>query len=454
MVILPGNPGVSEFYITFARRLYERLGGTMSVRMINLAGFVPEDHYTLVRHGSHIHKVEASKQYSLKQQCAFVKEYLQALTLQLHATDELARGVVPNIDIKGVGAVDDAESKRDTIRRLLSKHIPSPSSTLGRRQHRFILACHSIGAYIGLETMRLANNTMSCFEDSTTINAVDLILPYLQGTLASSSTSTSPSSLSSLSLPSIHISHSFLIFPFIRMDLHFVHYWLFKCFIALPRIFLRILIRMIGYIPMRMWKILLKLVANITSEHSVKVIYETFTNHHIAEEGLYLAVTEFQDVKRPAAMIKAPSPSASASTVVSSKKAVTPSSSSSISSVKSNDAFDLTFLSQHIPRVTLYYAGLEPDMWGPKSQMDDFHRLLPDLDLRYEPRTNHAWCAYVDQSLIMAENIAKDIETLRVRWMVEGDERKTTSSPSSSSSSRDTNDNTTSSTPTTINSRL
>jgi pimeloyl-ACP methyl ester carboxylesterase len=371
VVLCPGNPGIGTFYLPFAERLHALLGGQVSVRAVNLAGFVAEEHRTIVTHQAacapgarhaHSHVVERPVVYTLKEQCAFLHEYLRALHLQLLCADELARGVAqPPNDF------------RLDLRSILSPHIRPASSTLPRRQHRFILVCHSIGAYIGLEAMSLAERARSCSMEDT--NAVDLLLPYLTG---------KPDTV----LPPVTIAHSFLLFPFIRMDLGFLHYWSFRT-MFLFRPLLKLMVRAWSFLPLSILRLLLRLAMRITSEHAVRAVYDTYTNVHVADAAVFLGQSEFQDVLR-----------------------------SGPPSEKTS--FDNNFLAKHAKDVTLYYAGAEHDIWGPLKQMQDLKDAIPGLDARMEPTATHAWCAYLDQSATMARHVAKDIEQLRMKWMIEG----------------------------------
>ena len=344
IIIVPGNPGIGTFYIPFGEKLYHHMNGQMSVRTITLGGFTKEEHFRHVKHVSHgdnsgscgghshghTHTIECPKEYTLQEECQFLQEYLRALNLQLQLGDQLSReGRITRNETK-VGEIDLAQ--------LVSPHIQPASSTLPKREHRFILMCHSIGSYIGLQAMTLTDESNG---DLTRTNdrvaPFDVILPYLTG--------------KSTPLPPVRIAHAFLLFPFIRMDLSFFHYWSIRLALAMRPI-LRLLLRLFRLLPISLWRLILRFSMRITADHAVRAIYDTYTNLDIANAAAALGSSEFTEVKRAHPTMK--------------------SLTTQLSKDDRHNFFDPTFLARHVKRVTMYYAGREHDIWGPLEQMKDF----------------------------------------------------------------------------------
>lgn len=394
VIIIPGNPGISSFYLPFAAQLHQRLNGQVSVRAMNLAGFTASDHLVTVTHGgashgdtsgpaaSHSHVVERPLEYSLQEQCAYLTEYLQTLRLQLECADELARGVPQPKN----AALD--------LNFLLSSQIRAASSVLPRRQHRFILVPHSIGCYLTLATMT-AIDIINAQSPPLTGNAIDVLQRYYTPSAATATSTPTPQ----LPLPRVDISHSFLLFPFIRMDLSTLEYYALKLLLSpvltlFGPVFKRMLPWLLAKLPLSAWRVLLRLAAKITASHAVLAVMDTYTNPHLVANALHFAKTEFEDVRH-----SAPAGATAAQRV---------------------GYFDHTSVARHRTRLTLWYAGASYDMWGPLTQRSSLLNEIPGLDARVEPTALHAWCAYEDQSTQMAKHLVHDIERLRLRWMVEG----------------------------------
>lgn len=378
VIICPGNPGIAAFYLPFAEQLHARLGGAVSVRVVSLPGFSAEDH-TATTNGKVGSVVERPVAYTLQEQCDFLHEYLRSLHLQLQCADELSRGVSPPSP-KEVG-VD--------VSQLLSPHIRPAASSMPRRQHRFILVCHSIGSYIGLAALDRAERAARAtapFGDGLVSprqpTCLNLLVPYFQGKMTTDT-----------SLPPVEITHACLLFPFIRMDLSHVSYWSLRFLLAV-RPLVRIFVRLLALLPLSVWRLALRMVARITAEHAVRGVYDTYTNAHTANAALVLAVAEFEDVRSPA-------PKGTTAAVA-----------------KKINAFDPAILSAHREKLTLYYAGAESDLWAPLHQMRDFLRDVPGLDARIEPTAVHAWCAYEDQTRTMVRRVAQNIEQLQVKRLI------------------------------------
>lgn len=402
----PGNPGVASFYEPFATALHSRLQGSMSVRCVNLAGFAPvrapadaastagavapATTTAACAHGcahghshghSHSHRSAcdppAERLHSLQEQCNYLHEYLRALQLQLQCADELARSASTPPAACSVAA---------QAAQLLSPHLRPGSSTLPPtptpRQHRFVLVCHSIGAYLGLATLTRARWEQRRWagrplEPQLPGTALDDLAAYLS----------SPAAQPSLPQrrPPVQISHAFLLFPFVRMDLGWLQFHATRTVLAwrwLPRL----MARLGRLVPVALYRLVLRLAMRITSEHAVRAVVALARSRALIEQSSFFAHTEFRDVLPPSPAASTPI-TAPSGPVDPAKAALIPGGGGSTSGAVAT--FDNSFLGAHVSSTTLYYAGKEHDCWGPQSQMRDFQQQIPGLDARLVPSVTH-----------------------------------------------------------------
>jgi pimeloyl-ACP methyl ester carboxylesterase len=337
IIIVPGNPGTAELYAPFALGMHRLLRGRVAVRAVALAGFDP--HPTSAAAAQ-----EGERLYSLQEQCEYLHQYLTVLHAQLRREDEAVASACGTPSSHSIAQWNAA--------RASGSHSPP------QREHRFILACHSIGAHIGIAAMASAAAEQRAHAART----------------AEATAAGSPSALHSSSHPVPHrISHSYMLFPFIRMDLTPPHLRLVSFLLRLRFLGVAGLIaRMLALVPLAVIRAVLRWMMSITSEHAVLAIASTFSSMRLANQSAHLGADEMVHVRRP------------------------------------GDVAHLALLEQHKQRMTLYYA--PDDVWAPRSQMHALQVAVPGLDARFVPDASHAWCAFRGQSEMMARLIARQID--------------------------------------------
>ena len=409
IIVIPGNPGVASFYLTFAERLHASLGGRCSVRALNLAGFVPGQASRTVHQCNghdHIHEIPAPL-YSLADQCEFLTLFLTALHLQLLAADESSEGDAKNPS-------DPRVPPAKVVRGILSPIIVASAAASAaaascpprpppRRQHRFILVAHSIGSYIALAAMRRAKLDQAAWDKrngSASSAAVAIsdasasapgaawspALAALGSWLVTSPTLSDWSTpLLPRSVPALSISHSFLVAPFVRMDLSWLEFRAIRWMLAQQSWLPGLIAGLLRLLPFALFRVLLRWGGGITMPAAVHACREMFTNSELVRQFAWLGHTEFQFVL-PAQAAKA----------------------------KPGTVFDPAILGEHRERLSMLYAGRGRDIWGPPRQMFEFQALVPQLRATCVPSISHAWCAVSEEVDCVVREVTKQMLEMKM----------------------------------------